>query len=48
MIGTHINHQGEEEQVELVYRTVSGGTAVEERIFAGYTQRNDHGLSWLR
>ena len=33
-IGTHINHQGEEEQVELVYRTVSGGTAVEERIFA--------------
>jgi predicted small secreted protein len=33
-IGTHINHDGEEEKVDLVYRTVSGGTAVEERIFA--------------
>ena len=33
-VGTHINHKGEEEQVTLIYRTVSGGTAVEERIFA--------------
>ena len=33
-IGSHTNHQGEEEQVSLIYRTVSGGTAVEERIFA--------------
>ena len=32
--GSHINHAGEEEQVNLEYRTVSGGTAVEERIFA--------------
>ena len=34
-IGTHINHEGQEEQLKLVYRNVSGGTAVEERIFAG-------------
>ncbi len=33
-LGTHINHEGEEEKVNLIYRTVSGGTAVEERIFA--------------
>lgn len=33
-IGTHINHDGVEEKVDLVYRAVSGGTAVEERIFA--------------
>ena len=33
-IGTHINHEGKEEKVELIFRTVSGGTAVEERIFA--------------
>ncbi len=33
-IGKHINHEGKEEQINLVYRTVSGGTAVEERIFA--------------
>ena len=33
-VGTHINHEGQEEQVTLIYRTVSGGTAVEERIFA--------------
>ena len=32
--GNHINHQGKKEQVDLIYRTVSGGTAVEERIFA--------------
>ena len=37
-IGTHINHDGEEEKVNLVYRTVSGGTAVEERIFADTPQ----------
>ena len=37
-IGTHINHDGEEEKVDLVYRTVSGGTAVEERIFANTPQ----------
>lgn len=34
-VGTHVNHEGEEEQLVLVYRNVSGGTAVEERIFAG-------------
>ena len=33
-VGTHINHEGKEEKVDLIYRTVSGGTAVEERIFA--------------
>ena len=33
-IGNHTNHKGEEQQVDLVYRVVSGGTAVEERIFA--------------
>ncbi len=33
-IGSHINHSGEEELVNLEYRIVSGGTAVEERIFA--------------
>ncbi len=33
-IGTHINHEGNEEKVTLIYRTISGGTAVEERIFA--------------
>ena len=33
-VGMHKNHEGEEEQVTLIYRTVSGGTAVEERIFA--------------
>ena len=33
-VGTHENHEGKEEQVTLIYRTVSGGTAVEERIFA--------------
>ena len=33
-IGTHINHEDEKENVSLIYRTVSGGTAVEERIFA--------------
>lgn len=32
--GNHTNHEGEEEQLSLIYRTVSGGTAVEERIFA--------------
>ena len=37
-IGTHINHNGEKEKVDLVYRTVSGGTAVEERIFANTPQ----------
>lgn len=37
-IGTHINHDGKEEKVDLVYRTVSGGTAVEERIFANTPQ----------
>ena len=34
-IGTHVNHEGKEEQLKLVYRNVSGDTAVEERIFAG-------------
>lgn len=34
-VGTHVNHEGQEEQLMLVYRNVSGGTAVEERIFAG-------------
>ena len=33
-VGTHIDHDGNEEKVDLIYRTVSGGTAVEERIFA--------------
>lgn len=33
-VGRHVNHQGEEEQLSLIYRTVSGDTAVEERIFA--------------
>ena len=33
-VGTHTNHKGEEEQVTIIYRTVSAGTAVEERIFA--------------
>ncbi len=33
-VGTHVNHEGKEEQLTLVYRNVSGGTAVEERIFA--------------
>jgi len=37
-IGTHINHNGKDEIVDLVYRTVSGGTAVEERIFADTPQ----------
>ena len=34
-VGTHVNHEGKEEQLKMVYRNVSGGTAVEERIFAG-------------
>ena len=34
-VGTHTNHEGKEEELTLVYRNVSGGTAVEERIFAG-------------
>ncbi len=33
-VGTHIDHNGNEQQIDLIYRTVSGGTAVEERIFA--------------
>ena len=33
-VGTHSNHKGEEEQVTIIYRTISAGTAVEERIFA--------------
>ncbi|MEM7401082.1 MAG: hypothetical protein AAF304_03945 [Pseudomonadota bacterium] len=33
-IGIHIDHEGNEGKVDLVYRTVAGGTAVEERIFA--------------
>lgn len=37
-VGKHVNHEGEEQQVALVYRTVSGGTAVEERIFADTPQ----------
>lgn len=45
-IGTGINHDGEEEKIDLVYRTVSGGTAVEERIFANTAKEMvtmDHG-----
>ncbi len=33
-VGKHTNHAGEEEHLNLIYRTISGGTAVEERIFA--------------
>lgn len=33
-VGKHTNHEGEEEHLSLIYRTISGGTAVEERIFA--------------
>lgn len=36
--GTHKNHEGIDESIKLVYRTVSGGTAIEERIFAGTPQ----------
>ena len=32
--GTHTSHKSEEEQVTIIYRTISAGTAVEERIFA--------------
>ena len=32
--GTHVDHDGKEQQMKLAYRAVSGGTAVEERIFA--------------
>ena len=51
-VGIHINHKGEEEQVTIIYRTISAGTAVEERIFAGtpkemitvYHGSNDGGI----
>ncbi|MCZ6565833.1 MAG: hypothetical protein O6852_06850 [Gammaproteobacteria bacterium] len=37
-VGTQLNHQGEKKMIELVYRTVSGGTAVEEKIFVNTPQ----------